>query len=206
MGRLGQLFIIIRHEQPGQVVAPGGGIQQIGRQRRVEHEALGRQPLLQQGAHHVLDVVAHLFDVGGEQRRQQAVPIACVAVYIKFHRQRAVLPCLTFHHQGGQIRQAVHGDVLRRPPQRQTLLRPVRVRQYLRRGGVLPVRLGLMARRQVVLVDELLKLQPQKYIVQLRLEGLSQRVRRVEDHGHIGDDGGHPVAVTGRRLAVLEFT
>lgn len=73
MDGLWQLLVEIRHKQPGQVVFPGGGIQQIGRQGGVEHEALRRKARVQQGAHQVLDVVGHLGDIGGEQRRQQGL-------------------------------------------------------------------------------------------------------------------------------------
>ena len=133
------------------------------------------------------------------------MPAAFISVYIKLHRQRAVLPCLTGHHQSRQVRQAVYGDMVRLPPQRQTFLRPALAGQYLRRSGVLPMRLHRMARRQMILVDEPLELQPQEYVVQLRLEGLSQGIRRLELQRRVGDDGGHPIAVTGGGLAVPEL-
>ena len=47
MQGLGQLFIIVGHEQPLEVVASGGGIQQIGGQRRVKQIAVGGKLLFQ---------------------------------------------------------------------------------------------------------------------------------------------------------------
>ena len=47
MQGLGQFFIIVGHEQPLEVVASGGGIQQIGGQRRVKQIAVGGKLLFQ---------------------------------------------------------------------------------------------------------------------------------------------------------------
>ena len=58
-----QLLVEIRHKQPLQVVAPNCCVQQIGRQGRVEYIPLRVHSPLQQGAHGVLNVVAHLTDV-----------------------------------------------------------------------------------------------------------------------------------------------
>ena len=51
MGGLGQLLVIKGEEQLGDIVAAGGGVAEVRRQRRVEHKALGGQLPLQQGAH-----------------------------------------------------------------------------------------------------------------------------------------------------------
>ena len=47
MQGLGQFFIIVGHEQPLEVVASGGGIQQVGGQRRVKQIAVGGKLLFQ---------------------------------------------------------------------------------------------------------------------------------------------------------------
>ena len=75
MRGLGQFFIIVGHEQPLEVVASGGGIQQIGGQPYRTHSPLWGV-LLSGRPHGVLDVVAHLADIGGEQGGQQGVPVA----------------------------------------------------------------------------------------------------------------------------------
>ena len=47
MQGLGQFFIIVGHEQPLEVIASGGGIQQVGGQRRVKQIAVGGKLLFQ---------------------------------------------------------------------------------------------------------------------------------------------------------------
>ena len=204
MGGLGQLLVVIGHEQPGQVVLPGGGVHQIGRQRRVEHKAPGGQLPLQQGAHHVLEIVPHLADVIGKQRRQQLVPVAGIAVCIQLRRPAAVCAVGALHRQRPQIGRAVYRHILRPAPQGQIFLRLLRRLQYLRRGGVVGQLLRLTLRRLTVLVDKLLEFQPQKQVVQLRAEGLAQVGLRHEVQRRVRDDGGQPIAVPCRRLALLQ--
>ena len=93
----------------------------------------------------------------------------------------------------------------RTPPQRQQLLRPRRRLHQLRRGGDVRLFLRPALGGQAVLVDELLEFQTQEDIVQLRLEGAAQVVRRIERQRRIGDDGGQPVAVPRRVLPLLQL-
>ena len=205
MGGLGQLLIVKREEQLGDIVAAGGGVAEVGRQRRVELEALGGQLPLQQSAHGILDVMPHLFDVRREQRRQQVVPVPGVAVFVQLRHQGRVFPRLALYRQRGEIRQTVDGDVLCRPPQGQQFLRPRRRLHDLRMGGVGRLFLHGAAGRQAELVDKLLEFQTQKQVVQLRPEGLTQVVLRLEVQRRVGNDGGQPVAVPRRLLPLLQL-
>ena len=104
MQGLGQFFIIVGHEQPLEVVASGGGIQQIGGQRRIEPIALYGEVLLQQRPHGVLDVVAHLADIGGEQGRQQRTPRAGVAALIQLRCGGGVRSGIPLDGEDGEVR------------------------------------------------------------------------------------------------------
>ena len=148
----------------------------------------------------------HLPDVGGEERGQQTVPVAGVSVYINFNKQRTVGTGGAFHRQRVQLRHAVYGDVIGTAPQGEALLRPAGLLQYLHGGGVPGQFLRFTGGGEVVLVDELLKFQLQKQVVQLRLEGTAHIVLRLERQRGVGVDGGEPVAVAGGGFAVLEFT
>ena len=68
-----QLLAKIRLREPRQVVASGRGVEQVGRQRRVEHEAVRRQSLVEQRAHEVFDVVPRLAHARGKQQAQKCV-------------------------------------------------------------------------------------------------------------------------------------
>ena len=205
MGRLGQLLVIKGEKQLGDIIAAGGGVAEVRRQRRVEHKALGGQLPLQQGAYHILNVVPHLFDVCGEQSLQQVVPVSAVPVLVQLRHPDGALARLAGHRQCAEVRQTVDGNMVRAPPQVHQLPRPLRRLQDLHLGGSVRLLLRLVLRGQTVLVDELLELQPQKQVVQLRFEGLAQVVLRSELQRRIGDDGGQPVAVPRRLLSLLQL-
>ena len=203
---LGQLLVIVGDKQPLQIVAAGGGVYQIGGQRRVEDETIGGQSLGQQGTHHVLDIVANLPDIRRKQGGQQRPPITGISVDINFNHQRAVCPGLAFHRQRRQIRCTVYGHVCRLAPQGQARLGTLGRLQYFRLRGICGQLLCHTGRGELVFIDEFLEFQLQKQAVQLRLEGLAQIGLRVEIQRRICVDGGQPVAVAGRGLAFLEFT
>ena len=205
MGRLGQLLVVEGEEQLGDIVAAGGGVTKVGRQRRVEHKTLGGQLPLQQGAHGVLDVMSHLFDVRREQRRQQIMPVPGVAAFVQLRHQGRVLPRFTLYRQCREIRQTIDGDMICRPPQGQQLLCPRRRLHDLHIGCAGRLFFRGAFGGQTVLVNELLELQTQEQVIQLRLEGPAQVVLRLEVQRCVGDDGGQPVAVPCRRLPLLQL-
>lgn len=92
MDRLHQLRVEIPGEQLTDFIFAAGGVHQIGGQSGVEHEALCVQAVFQQRPHEVLDVMAHFFNVGGEQGVQQRVPVTGVALEEKFRRQAVSAP------------------------------------------------------------------------------------------------------------------
>lgn len=70
-----QLLAKIRLRKARQVIASGRGIEQVGCQGRIEHEAVRRQPLVEQRAHEVFDVVPRLAHARGKQQAQKCVII-----------------------------------------------------------------------------------------------------------------------------------
>ena len=63
--------------QIGQLIAAVRSPQQVGRQRRVEHEAVPRKALAVQPVHQVLDIVCSLFYISGEERpAKRVIPFA----------------------------------------------------------------------------------------------------------------------------------
>ena len=205
VGGLRQLLVEIRHKQPGQVVFSGGGVQQIGRQGGVEHEALRRKARVQQGAHQILDVVGHLGDIGGKQRRQQGLPVPLIVSGPQLRRPGGVLPGVPPDGKGGQVRHRVYGDRLRLPPLGQQVPGLVLCPDGDHRSGNLGLLCRLLVGPQVISVNELLKFQPQEQVVQLRAEGPAEIFRRVKVQGGVGDDGGQPIAVAGGLLPLRQL-
>ena len=211
MGRGRQLRAAVSHEQPGEVVSPRRGVQQIACQRRVEDKALGGKATLQQRAGHVLHIVGRLADIPGEQAPQQALPVAAEDVRPQHRRDAVPGIFLAVHRQHAQVGKAVHRHMGRIAPQRQQP-RSVIVRsgRFHRDGIVLVVDSGRRFRRgsgggQTVFFDELGKFQAEKQVVQLRPVGLTYRVLGVEFQRRVGDDGGQPVAAAGRFLALRQL-
>ena len=197
-GGLLHLLLEVGHHQLAQLVAPGGGVEKVRRQLRVEHEALRLDPLVQQGAAQLLRPVSHLVYPGAEQGGQQGVVVPLVGGGADVVQVRLALPAEGHRHPrqirqgqdgravrplppgqgGGKIRLGAHGD------HGDLDLRPLLGR--VRPGG---------AGGELQLVDELGELQVQQGLVQRRIvEGLTFRVRRVEAHGRVAADGGQLLA------------
>ena len=181
-GRGGQLRAAGGHKQPLEVVSSGGGVQQEGSQRCVEDNALGRQAALQQGVGHVLYVVGHLGDIGGEQAAQQSVPVAVDAVSPQDDRQAVVVVDLTFHRQRPKIVQSVYCHVGHAAPLGKEPRRVVIGLGHLDHDGIV---LGMdrggrfrcgSGRGQVVFLDKLGEFQLHEQVVQLRPVGVAQGV------------------------------
>ena len=152
---LWQLLVEIRHKQPGQVVFPGGGVQQIGRQGGVEHEALRREAAVQQRPHQILHVVGHLGDIGGKQRRQQGLPVPLIVPGPQLRRPGGILPGVPLDGKGGQVRHRVYGDRLRLPPLGQQVPGLVLCPDGDHRSGNLGLLCRLLVGPQVISVNEL---------------------------------------------------
>ena len=78
-----------------EIIVPGRGVKQVGRQRRVEHEPVRRQALGEQCAHKVFDVVARFAHTVGKQQAQECVviiaelrPRECIARLTVAERER----------------------------------------------------------------------------------------------------------------------
>ena len=211
VGRGGQLRAAVGHKQPLEVVSSGGGVQQVGSQRCVEDKALGRQAALQQGVGHVLYVVGHLGDIGGEQAAQQSVPVAVEPVRAQDDRQAVVVVDLTFHRQRPKIVQSVYCHVGHAAPLGKEPRRVVIGLGHLDHDGiVLVMNRGGRFRRgsgrgQIVFLDKLGELQLHEQVVQLRPVGLAQSVLRVEFQRRVGNDGGQPIAAAGSLLALRQL-
>jgi hypothetical protein len=65
----------IRLREAREIIVPGRGVKQVGRQRRVEHEPVRRQALGEQCAHKVFDVVARFVHAARKQQAQECVVI-----------------------------------------------------------------------------------------------------------------------------------
>ena len=62
-----------------QLVAAFRRIEQVGRQRRVEHDVVGRETDLEQQADQILAVVRDLRDAGGKETTEQRLPVVSKA-------------------------------------------------------------------------------------------------------------------------------
>ena len=205
MGGLGQFLVEIGHEQSGQIIAAGGGVQQIRRQSRVKHESIYGQILLQKSTHHVFYIMAHLANIGREQGRKQGVPVTGIGVLLQLRRHGGVLPGVPLDRQYRQIRQGIHGDCFRLPPLGKHGLRTVPISDSLHRHGTARLFLCGTRRRKVIFINELGELQLQKQIIKLRLKGPAKVVFGAKLHGYICDDGGQPVAVPGALLSLRQL-
>lgn len=56
-----------------EIIVPGRGVKQVGRQRRVEHEPVRRQALGEQRAHEVFDVMPRFVHAARNSRRRNAL-------------------------------------------------------------------------------------------------------------------------------------
>ena len=65
----------IRLRETREIIVPGRGVEQIGRQRRVKHEPVRRQALGEQRAHEVFDVVPRFMHAVRKQQTQECVVI-----------------------------------------------------------------------------------------------------------------------------------
>ena len=65
----------IRLRETREIIVPGRGVEQIGRQRRVKHEPVRRQALGEQRAHEVFDVVARFMHAVRKQQTQKCIVI-----------------------------------------------------------------------------------------------------------------------------------
>ena len=135
MRRRGKLRVEVDGKERGNVVLPRRRVEEVGGERGIEHEALGGQTVFQQRVHEVLDVVADLFDVGREQRAQQRVPVAGIAVEEKLRAQRLLFALLPLHDHAGEVGQREHRHMARRAEACKTFLRPFRARHSLDRHG-----------------------------------------------------------------------
>ena len=168
MHRLGQFLVIIGYKQTLQIVLRGGSIQQIGGQRRIEHKPVRAQAVFQQGAHQVLYMVGHLFDVLGKQRIEQCVPVTVIAVEEQLRHDGVFLVCPAKHADRAQIRQGIHRHMVRAAPARQPFLRRFPLRHLLHGHGKIRLLFSrFRSRLQAVFVDELGKFQTQKQLVQV---------------------------------------
>jgi len=199
MDRLYQLRVEIPGEQLTDFIFAAGGIRQIGGQGRVEHKAVGVQAVFQQRPHEILDVVAHLFDVGGEQGVQQRVPITGIVLKEEFRRQGGIRSGIAVRNDAGEIRQGQHRHMIRLPEQFQYFLRPVFLCHALRRHGDVWRRLrrSRFLRPQAYFFDQLGKFQLQKQGIRRRCRLLHPVFRRVEGQRRISDNGGQPVGMAG---------
>ena len=205
--RLHQLRVEIPGEQLPDLIFAAGGVHQIGGQSGVEHEALCVQAVFQQRPHEVLDVVAHLFDVGGEQGVQQRVPVTGVVLKEKFRRQGGIRSGIAVRNDPREIRQGQHRHMVRPAEQLQHLPGTGFPRDPLRCHGDVRcgIRRGRFPRTQAHFFDQLGKFQLQKQGIRRRCRLLHPVFRRVEGQRRIGDDGGQPVRVSGRLLPRRQF-
>ena len=199
-----QLLIIIRNKQPLQVIAPRRRVEQVRRERRVEHEALDREPLCQQRRHEILHVVRGFFDVTRKQRREQRLPVSLVAVGIELRRARAVRR-FALDRERRQIRQRIDRHAVCRAPEREEFLRLRRREKLLRRGGAVRLLLRLRRGAQAVSVDELLELQLQEQVVELGPKRAADVLRWVKRERRVRHDRCQPVAVARGVLAGLQL-
>ena len=199
MDRLYQLRVEIPGEQLTDFIFAAGGIRQIGSQGRVEYEALGVQAVFQQGPGQVLHIVAHFFNVGGEQGVQQRVPVTGVALEEKFRRQGGIRPGIAVRNDPGEVRQGQHRHMIRLAEQFQHLPGTGFLRDPLRRHG--DVRRGIRRSRflwtQAHFFNQLGKFQLQKQGIRRRCRLLHPVFRRVEGQRRISDNGGQPVGMAG---------
>ena len=226
-GGLSALLRLVRERLPGlsavqrraavglkqlrQLIAPGGGVEQVGGQRRVEHKALGAQTRAQQQVHQLLDAVGLLAHGGGEELFQRRL-IALLTQHIpgEDHADGFAAALHTVHRHSGQIRQSQHGHSLSLPPQGeqgfQLLLRgghlhgaaaPDFLRRVLRRGRLL--------RREAEAVNQPVELQLTEELIQptpLRL--LPQILLRLEGEGRVAADGGQLIGAPGILAALVQ--
>ena len=113
MRRRGKLRVEVDGKERGNVIPARRRVEEVGGERGVEHKALGGQTVFQQRVHEVLDVVADLFDVGREQRAQQRVPVAGIAVEEKLRAQRLLFALLPLHDHAGEVGQREHRHMAR---------------------------------------------------------------------------------------------
>ena len=203
IGGLHQLRVEIGGKQLADFIFAAGGVHQIGGQSGVEHEALCVQAVFQQRPHEVLDVMAHFFNVGGEQGVQQRVPVTGVALEEKFRRQGGIRPGIAVRNDAGEVRQGQHRHMIRLAEQFQHFLRPVFLCHALRRHG--DVRRGIRRSRflwtQAHFFNQLGKFQLQKQGIRRRCRLLHPVFRRVEGQRRISDNGGQPVGMAGGVLS-----
>ena len=199
MDRLHQFRLEIPSEQLTDFIFAAGGVHQIGGQSGVEHEALCVQAVFQQRPHEVLDVMAHFFNVGGEQGVQQRVPVTGVALEEKFRRQGGIRPGIAVRNDPGEVRQGQHRHMIRLTEQFQHLPGTGFLRDPLRRHG--DVRRGIRRSRflwtQAHFFNQLGKFQLQKQGIRRRCRLLHPVFRRVEGQRRISDNGGQPVGMAG---------
>ena len=206
MQGLHQLYIIVGDKQPLEVIAARRGVQQIGGQGRVKDKALRRKIVFQQRAHQVLDIVRDLFDVSGEQRPQQGVPVPLIPAEKQLRGDGGICPGLTVHHDPGEVRQSQQGHIVRPAPEVQQFFRLLRCCHLFHRHGIFHRLFHRRSRRrQAEFLDELGELQLQKQRVRVRAGLAPQIVLRPEVQGRVGDDGGQPVGLPGALLPLCQF-
>ena len=198
----------INGKERSDVVLSRRRVDEIGGKRRIEHEALGGKAVFQQRVHEVLDVVADLFDVGGEQRAQQRVPVAGIAAEVKFCAQRFLFVLFTLHDHAGEVRQRQHRHIFRLAEQREVFLRLFRVRHDLGGHGTFGRlrRRRLRARLKAHFLNELMKLQ----LHEKRIERVGRRfphiLLRGEVHRRVGEDGREVIAPARVLLALGQLS
>ena len=208
MRRRGKLRVEVDGKERGNVVPARRRVDEIGGERGVEHEALGGQTVFQQRVHEVLDVVADLFDVGREQRAQQRVPVAGIAVEEKLRAQRLLFALLPLHDHAGEVGQREHRHMVRRAEACKTFFRPFRARHGLGGHGAFDRLCGAERLRRGLyphFLDELMELQTHEQRIERVRRRFAQVVLRRELQRRIGEDRREVIALPCAFLALSQF-
>ena len=147
--------------------------------------------------------MGHDFDIPGEQRRQQPVPVAIVPAEIELAHHSGIRSGSTLDRYGGQVRQSQQRYMFRLSENLQEFFRLRHVRRPLDADGKVCFlrlfRLWFLLRSEAHLFNQLVEFQPQEHMIQLRPDRPAQILRRIERKGRIGDDrrqtAAHPGAL-----------
>ena len=148
-------------------------------------------------------MVTDFSDIGGEQGGQQGVPVAGIAVLVQLGCGGGVRSGSPLDGEDREVRQGVDGHMVRLTPLGQQGLSLLLRLQRLHGDGILRGGLGVPMGGEAVPVDELLKLQLQQQVIELRGKGAAEVVLRGEVQRGIGDNGGQIPGVLGALLALL---
>lgn len=154
----------IRLRETREIIVPGRGVEQIGRQRRVKHEPVRRQALGEQRAHEVFDVVPRFMHAVRKQQTQE-----CVIVIAKLRPRKRITRLAVAERERVEPFGREHRDIRRR---RDRLLKRVQrcaVRHVDGRQGRQRIfrRGRAVSRLQPPLFRELQKAQPPEPVIEL---------------------------------------